>query len=256
MAFNYNFFQNIENKYKTRFSLNKPIVIRLDGKNVCKNPEINLLDETEQQFSFSLINTAKTLSRKFNAICFCSTDEINLLILDSSLLYRYYNTIECQKLSSFISQEVFSIFNTLYIGEKIFFDARTFNIPENKAQSYIFYRAGMAKNVYTVYYAKKLLPPRERINIKLDTLDITLKNISEEYRNRSAHNTYGAIFYNGYEINFSDIPTEPMNKSEFIKFLTQFKEDTVIYDSDNIYSDDITISDINNDSDFFDEILL
>lgn len=254
MAFKFNYFKNIENKYKTRFSLKKPIVIRLDGKNVCKNPAINLLDETKQHFSFSLNHTAKAMSRKFKAICFSSTDEINILILDPSFLLRHYNTIECQKLSSFVAQEVFSTFNNLYIGEKIFFDARTFNIPENKAQSYISYRVGMAKNVYTNYYAKKLLSPRERVNVKLDVLDSTLNTLSEEYRNRSNHNTYGAIYYNGYEIQFSDLPSTQMSITELISFLSGFKEDTVIYDLDT--SDNITSYETDSNSDFIDDILL
>lgn len=252
MAFKFNYFKLIEDKYKTRFSLKKPIVIRFDGKNVCKNPTINLLDESELQFSYSLNNTARSLSRKFKALCFSSTDELNIIILDTNILQKYYDTVECQKLSSFLAQEVFSMFNNLYVGDKVLFDARTFNIPENKIQSYISYRTGMAKNCYTNYYAKKILPARERVNMKLEALDNILKNESDDYRNRSTHNTYGAFYYNGYEIQFSDISSNDMNIDELIKYLNNFKEDTIIYD---LNTDDSMI-DVDTDCDFINDILL
>lgn len=245
MSFKFNYFKLIEDKYKTRISLNKPIVIRLDGKNICKNPCINLIDETKHSFSSSLNNTAKFLSRKFNAICLAATDELNIIIPNPNFLYKYYATIECQKISSFIVQEVSSSFNNLYNGERILFDARTFNIPENKIQSYMTYRIGMAKNVYVMYYAKKLLAPHERVNVKMANIEEILNNLSPEFLLRSNHNKYGAIYYDGSEINYNDLPTEILLKDELIHYLSQFEVETVILDNTD-FQEDLTVD--NNDS--------
>lgn len=232
MAFKFNYFKNIEDRYKTRISLNKPIIIRLDGKNVCKNPAINLLDEKEHQFASSLNTTARSLSRKFNALCTSSTDEINIIILDPNLLYKHYGSIECQKISSFIAQEVSTCFNNLYSGERILFDARTFNIPNTKVISYISYRVGLARNVYTIYYAKKLLAPRERVGFKINTIHDTLINISSDYRTRSTHNTYGAIYYNGTELFIENMPSETLSIQELINHFNSFEEKITVYDEE------------------------
>lgn len=252
MALKFNFFKNIEDKYKVRISLKKPIVIRLDGKNICKNPSINLTDEKELGFSFSLNNTAKAISRKFNAICTSSTDEINIIILNPNILHKHYNSVECQKISSFIAQEVSFSFNNIYSGDRILFDARTFNIPENKVQSYLAYRIGMAKNVYTIYYAKKLLTPSERINVKINDLESILNRISPEYKNRSQHNTYGAIFYNGTEISYSNLPKEQLGIDELINYLKNLEEDVVVYHETSESDFEPSLS----DDSLFDEFLL
>lgn len=231
MAFNFNFFKTIEDRYKIRISLNKPIVIRLDGKNVCKNPSINLVDDKQDSFSTSLNNTARALSRKFNSICISSTDEINIIITNTSLFYKYYGSIECQKISSFVAQEVFSTFNNLYSGEQVLFDARTFNIPENKIQSYLTYRTGLAKNVYTIYYAKRLLTVSERIDAKIATIDDLLNRTSEEYRTRPNHFRHGAIYFDGLEIPYNSLPSESLSTNNLLDYLSSFEEPVIIEDS-------------------------
>ena len=201
----FNFFKLIEDKYKTRLSLKRPIVVRLDGKNICKNLDINMLDETPGGFAYALKNTAKHLSRKFNTICIASSDEISIIFLKPEILQTMYSKLDCQKVSSLISQEVFLNFNKFYGSNHIYFDARSFNIPTEKALSYILYRKASAENVYTIYYAKRLMTTKERIGLKQGELTKKLNKISNDFKHRTTHNTIGSFYFDGVELSFSDI---------------------------------------------------
>ena len=48
------YFKQIQNKYSMRVSFNKPLVIRLDGKDVTKNKSIDLLSNYESSFTNSV----------------------------------------------------------------------------------------------------------------------------------------------------------------------------------------------------------
>lgn len=236
----FNYFKNIEDKYKTRISLNKPIIIRLDGKKITKNKEIDMLDESPGGFAHSLKKASSLISRKFNCIVLTSSDEINLVITNSSRLSRLYGAFECQKISSLISQDIGYIFNNHYKGDTILFDARTFNIPENKVPSYILYRLKSARNVQTIYFAKKLLTPSERIGKKLPEIEASLNSFSEEFKNRSDYKKHGCCFFRGEKIdtqvildNFDNINFHAID----IKSLTNSTQKVVVLsDEDNLES--------------------
>ena len=201
----FNFFKLIEDKYKTRLSSKRPVVVRLDGKNICKNPDINMLDESNGGFAYALKETANHLSRKFNTLCIASSDEISILFFKPEILQSMYKKLDCQKVSSLISQEVFLNFNNFYSGDNIFFDARSFNIPDGKSLSYITYRKASAENISVIYHAKRLITFKERVELKQAELTKYLDSISDDFRNRSTHNTAGSFYFDGVELSFDDI---------------------------------------------------
>lgn len=228
----FNYFKILEDKYKTRLSVKSPIIIRLDGKNICKNKEINMIDESENGFAYALKKTGLYLSRKFECVALVASDEINLIILDPNKLKRIYGHLECQKVSSLVAQEVYFIFNSNFHQEQILFDARAFNIPDNKINSYIIHRSQTANNVYTIYYAKKILSYPERAGLKSSELDKFLCQISEEFKHRSTHNRVGTIYINGNNVSLET----SLNSN--IKFNTpisinQFNSNTIIIDDDS-----------------------
>ena len=199
----FNYFKMIEDKYKTRLSFKKPIIIRLDGKNITKNKEIDMLNEDLNEFAYALKETASYMSRKFNCITLASSDEINIIINNPNLLYRIYGSMECQKISSLIAQDVGFLFNSNYQGARVLFDARTFNIPNDKIKSYIVYRTQSARNLYTVYFAKKFLTPSERRKKKISEIEYILSSFSHDFKNRSEHQRIGSSFYNGVPVEVS-----------------------------------------------------
>ncbi len=240
-----NFFSDIENKYKTRLSSKKTIVARLDGKNICKNIEINMLDENEGGFAYALKNTTKILSWKHNTLAFCSSDEINLIFLDSSKIKSTYGNLDTQKVSSLISQDVFLHFNKFYTKDLIYFDNRTFNINDNIIPKYINYRKISADNVNTMYYAKMYISGGNRYGLKKDELSNILYDMNSDFKYRSEHNTYGTCYFNGIEIDFDEIPNSVESQLELHSILTKISEDKINKD---IISDEPT-NDIYDDLD-------
>ncbi len=60
------YFYQIQKKYSMRLSTKKPLVIRLDGKNVTRNKSVDLLNEYEGSFINQLESTASYFSRKIS----------------------------------------------------------------------------------------------------------------------------------------------------------------------------------------------
>lgn len=177
-----NFYRETENKYKIRLSKNKIVIVRFDGINVTKNKDINLLDTSDASFTSALHKTAKYLSIKYNCICYSGSDEINMIIEDTDHLEKIFKSLDTQKITSKIGQEMFLYFNTNYKGkETIFFDTRTFSIKKSKIESYIKYRKGCILNTMNQYFAKKNLPYKDRINLNKEKLEELLKETSIEF---------------------------------------------------------------------------
>lgn len=198
MGFNY--FGFMQDKYSTNISNSKASIIKLDGKDVTKNLNINMFDKRKGGFANSLISVSKQLSYRYNAIVFVSTDEISLLFYNSKSLKPIYNTTKTQKISSLFSQEVARMFNDIYMGEYVYFDAKTFCIPEDKIKSYINYKE---KNTYCVsntYLAKRILPINLRHNLPLNELCTNLKNINLKFDLEDEYFKSGLIFFKGKEV--------------------------------------------------------
>ena len=219
----FNYFKTIEDKYSCKVSLEKPIIIRLDGKDVTKNPSIDILSTEKKSFSDALKFTAKYLSLKYNCIVICSTDELSCIFLDGNEFKKRFKSNKCQKSSSLLSQEVFLIFNKYYEKSIIFFDARAFNIPRDKIVSYIKYRVISAKNVNITYLSKKAFPYILRKNKKMIQLENMLLNtrfssiLNQEYINK------GYIFFNGEIIDTDELLSS--DNSEIYNILKKHEKD-------------------------------
>ena len=61
-----NYFYNIQKKYSMRISSKKPLVIRLDGKEVTRNKNINLFDCSDNGFLDALKKTASFFTQKYS----------------------------------------------------------------------------------------------------------------------------------------------------------------------------------------------
>lgn len=221
---NFNYFKTIEDKYKSKISVNKPVVIRLDGKHICSNKAINLLDETEGSFSDILKKTCKHFSDKFSCIIYFATDEINMIFQKPKMLQMMYESIDTQRIVSLISQEVFNYFNKNYDKDMtIYFDARCFNIPEWKVGSYIKYRRQCGKNVLTTYYSKQRLPYFDRKGLSLKNLEKIMQDKFDDFNKRTTFQIEGGLYSSGAELSINEM-LKSLEK-EHIKTKTNTNDD-------------------------------
>lgn len=199
------YFGMIENKYSCKVSLNKPIIIRLDGKGVCKNSGIDMYNELPGGFAYALQLTAKEISQRYNSLVLISSDEMSIIFLNTNIFYEKFNSCKCQKSSSLITQDVSLLFNNYYNGNFTYFDARTFNILEEKLLSYILFRTKSAKNVSIHYIAKKYIPFTERKGKKLPEIENILNEHYSNHFKINDYHLYGKAYYNGKEIDLKKL---------------------------------------------------
>lgn len=197
----FSYFTAVEDKYSTKVSLKKPIVIRLDGKGVTKSLKINMYDENEGGFAYALKIAARGISKIYrNTIVLASADEINVIFLDTDIFYKNFNSCKCQKSSSLITQDASLYFNSNYYGDRIYFDARTFNIEENKIGSYLRYRSSSIYNITLMYIAKRNIPFKDRKDMKnVELVELLNKSYPGALKTDSYSNK-GICFYNGREL--------------------------------------------------------
>lgn len=192
----FNYFGMIEDNYCRYIGFNKPLVVRFDGVNITKNLNINMLDVNPGGFAYALINTARIMSEKYRCFAIAESDEISLVFAEPSMLKRKFSSNKVQKISSIFSQEIFEVFNTIYNGDTVYFDAKTFNIPFDKIESYIKYRQLSAKCVCNTYLAKRYLAPKY---YRRRTLTDIIKNL-DEHCEKTHHYEYimqGILYLNG-----------------------------------------------------------
>lgn len=238
------YFKICEDKYKNQISRKKPLIIRLDGRNICKRKDINLLDESTTAFSHCLKETSRFLSSKFNAIVYCSSDEINLIIDNPNYIIDLCNGDDVQKISSYISQIAFLKFFSLY-SKPIFFDTRVFNVSNESKYKYLIKRNSSAKNVLFHYYAKtnefkEILSQ----NLKLKEMKKMLLDINPNYKTLDNYFVEGSIFENGKEFK----PTEYIkNLNIHFRIKGKNKEDKK---RTNTFTTNDLGNDLDNDFDF------
>ena len=61
-----NYFYNIQKKYSMRVSTKEPLVIRLDGKDVTKNKNIDLINRLDNSFLDALEKSVAYFSSLYN----------------------------------------------------------------------------------------------------------------------------------------------------------------------------------------------
>jgi len=199
-----NYFLQIQNKYIMRVSINKPLVIKLDGKEVTKSKEINLLDNSKNGFLKSLEMSAKYFTFKYKALAVLGSDEINFIFLSPMLLLEdlHEGKSKTNGIISLFSQYFFDYFNNIYEGQKIFWHGKCFSISENKINSYIRFRSGVIKTVLTTYFLKRN-NIKNAGKIKLDEkIEMCKKNDGYEKLLKKIEN--GILYKNGEKIDMQE----------------------------------------------------
>ena len=210
------YFYGIQKKYSMRLSTKNPLVIRLDGKDVTKSKDLNLLYSYSGSFFDAFNESAKYFSKKYNCIALFGTDEISFVIQNPELLYEEYDSeksTSSNEVISLFSQHFFDFFNKTYNKESIFFHAKCFSIPEGKITSYIKYRSKAIKNVVTTYFLK-------RNNIKAGKMKLDEREEEcikfKDYENiKDIEN--GVLYLNGDKIDLESYYNGNIKKVEYEK---------------------------------------
>lgn len=197
-----NYFFEIQKKYNMRISSKTPFVIRLDGKSVTRNYNISFFDLSTDSFSYSLQQTAKYFSEKYNCLSIFGSDEISFIFTDISKLME-----DCSSDNSHYSNEIISMFSQYFFDyfysiydKKIFWHAKCFSIPDGKINSYIKYRSNIIKNVMVTYFLK-------RNNINLGKLKLDQKlDYCKSFDNYTLLDYFmnGFLYFDGYEISIPE----------------------------------------------------
>lgn len=221
----HNYFFQIQSKYNMRISLNNPLVIRLDGKDVTKNKNINFMHDFKGSFSNALFETTKEFSTKYKAYAIFGSDEISFIFPKTDIILADMsndNCIRTNEIISVFSQMFYQSFNDRFIdSNKILWHGKCFSINENKLISYIKYRSLSIENVMLTYFLK-------RRNIKAGMLKREAKleycKKFDDY-DKLEKIKNGILFYDGNKINLNEflknnnIEYEKNNESNVIEFI-------------------------------------
>ena len=199
-----NYFYQIQSKYSMRVSKKLPLVIRLDGKCITRDKNINLLDKYNGSFLDSLEKTITYFSKKYNCYAIFGSDEVSFIITNPVLLMESLDPNEVSdhtnEIISLFSQYFFDYFNNFDKHKKVFWHGKCFTIPENKIISYIKYRSKIIQNVMSTYFLKRknANPGNIKLNEKIEKCrqfsdyDV-LKNVER-----------GILYYDGERIDFDE----------------------------------------------------
>lgn len=199
------FFKNIEEKYIQNISIQKPFIIRFDGKNITSNKNINLLDETYLSFSDCLKKTSLYLSNKYkNVIIYCASDEINICVKNPKEFLNNFDKNRISEILSILNQEIFFYFYSLY-KKPIFFIPKFLSLYEDNFYSYFIYRKHCNMNTLSIYFKKKYFPNINHIGLKYKDLNNILSVNSEKYNKRTIYQTEGLCYFNGNILEIEDI---------------------------------------------------
>ncbi len=208
-----NYFFQIQKKYIMRVSKEKPLVIRLDGKDVTKNKSINIFYEYNGGFAYAMKNSAKYFSKRYSCICVFGSDEISFVFPNPNILIDDLDSDKSNfsnEIIAIFAQYFFEYFNNLYKGDRIYWHAKCFSIPEGKIQSYIKYRSGIIRNVMVTYFLliNNINMGNQKLNKKIE------KCMEFENFKKSSETINGTAIFNGDEISLNKFIEE--NKFEKI----------------------------------------
>lgn len=163
------YFYQIQAKYNVRLSTKKPLVVRLDGKDVTKNKNLDLLNDYDGSFLNTLEKAAQAISLKYGCLCIFGSDEISFIIQNPMPIFKEFDKdmyTSSNEFVSLFSQYFFDVFNNFNKGPNIFWHAKCFSINEDKIISYLKYRSTIIKNVMTTYYLIRKDAYRSNENLK------------------------------------------------------------------------------------------
>lgn len=214
MGFRFDYFKTIENKYSSRLGTDKAICVRLDGKGVCKNKNINMISNEDGGFFDSAKKAALEVSRKLNCNIYFVSDEFNIVFEDARVALAKFGKLEAQKISTLVSQEIFSSFNENYSGETIYFDARTFSLPIEKVNCYLHHRMSLGTNAIINSCFRTDLNNKKRRNVQLSRIIEYLEKNSKEYASSTLEQREGFFVKKG---ELTDGNIIKLRKQDFLK---------------------------------------
>ena len=153
----FNYFYQIQKKYRIRLSTKTPLIVRLDAKNVTKNKVIDLIDTSKDSFLYYLEKTVKYFTKKYHCYAIIGADEVSFVFIDPMPFIKNLNAVKhhnSERIVSLFSQYFFDFFNSFNNNRKIFWDVKCFSIPYDKATSYISYRSKSIKEIMVTYFLK------------------------------------------------------------------------------------------------------
>lgn len=187
----YNHFIKIQNKYNLNMNINKPLVIFVDGKNITKSLNCNLIQESKNSFNDIFEQTIKYYSKEFDCLAISGVDEVSFIFKNGRELKEKlnYKNLKAHDIVSVFSQLFYQYFNERYLKEPVYWHCKCSNIPIGKINSYIKFRSLTIYESYLTYFLKrknvqnagkiKILQKEEMCN-KLDEF----KNIKKYARGR------------------------------------------------------------------------
>ena len=195
-----NYFYNIQKKYSMRVSLKEPLVIRLDGKNITKNKDINLMNlSSDKSFMYAMEKSVEHFTDKYKCLALYGSDEVSFIIENPKLLMEDLDSDadnHSNEIISLFSQYFFHYFNNFDKNKLVFFHAKCFSIPKEKIISYIKYRSRTIENVMVTYFLKRNNANNEKL--KLDEKIAKCKEMDNYYM--IDKNKNGILYYNGKQI--------------------------------------------------------
>lgn len=199
-----NYFGQIRKKYSMRVSTKEPLVINLDGRNVTKNKDINIIDIYEGSFFVSLEKTVKYFTEKYSCLAIFGADEVSFIFEEPMVLVNDLNTDEntySNEIISVFSQYFYDYFNHFDTHKKVFWHGKCYSIHLEKINSYIKYKSKLIQVLITTYFLKKKnvsnagkLPLQEKLEECNQYADY--KQIAKIER--------GTLYYNGKKIDLEE----------------------------------------------------
>ena len=152
-----NYFGNIASKYNLKMKSSTPIVIFLDGKDVTKSLEYNLIIENKNSFNDILEQTIKYFTKKFDCIALSGADEVSFIFENSEKLKSFMSKrkYKAHEIVSIFSQHFYKYFNDRYEKAPIYWHCKCSNIPKGKINSYIKYRSMGIFELKLTYFLKR-----------------------------------------------------------------------------------------------------
>ena len=199
-----NYFYQIRKKYSMRVSQKEPLVINLDGKNVTKNNELNIIDIYEGSFLNNLEKTVKYFTEKYQCLGIFGADEVSFIFEEPMILINDTNSDKSTysiEIISVFSQMFYDYFNHYDSHRKIFWHGKCFSIHTEKVKSYIRYKSKLIQVLVTTYFLKKKkIPDAGRIPLE------EKKKKCQEYSDykRLQQLEKGILYLNGKRIDIDE----------------------------------------------------
>ena len=176
-----NYFESTKNKYDLKMSINNPIAILLDGKDITKSLKHDLLDESKGSFNDFFEETIKYFSNKFHCIAISGVDEVSFIFENGKELQKMTSKrkYKAQEIASIFSQYFYKYFNDKYKKGPVYWHCKCLSIPKGKINAYIKYRSTNIYESALTYFLKRRQKVKDVGNISLEKKEEMCNEIKE-----------------------------------------------------------------------------